>query len=307
MSPREPGVRVLEQRGAGRQSVGELFIEEEGSSVGGCASKELRAHGEAAPASPARQSPVSPPPREGHGPSGRSVSPRRGCLSQRPPLSPEWRTRRRRRRSEGSLASGGEWGAGQGGLPSSRDTWDVLGGLSAGSSGQGGSGGKATWDGEEEEVTSGRAPGAVPIAIPAQAGDTRGESKPSEARRRSLVPPVPPAALSLSPGGQRAGGSGEDAPDAGCQDDGEDDAAQHDHDLLLLGETGTVSRDSDRDRECAGDKDREGGRAGVSCVAQGHPGTGDQTLTYPKTRWEGGTVWTGPGGGRGCPQRPLVS
>lgn len=32
--------------------------------------------------------------------------------------------------------------------------------------------------------------------------------------------------------------SGEDAPDAGSQDDGKDDAAQHDHDLLLHGERG---------------------------------------------------------------------
>lgn len=53
----------MDQIGARRQSVGELFIEEEGSSMGGCTSKELQAQGEAPPAAPARQSPVSPPPR----------------------------------------------------------------------------------------------------------------------------------------------------------------------------------------------------------------------------------------------------
>lgn len=41
--------------------MGELFIEEEGSSMSGCTSKELQAQGEAPPATLARQSPVSPP------------------------------------------------------------------------------------------------------------------------------------------------------------------------------------------------------------------------------------------------------
>lgn len=155
--------------------------------MGGCTSKEHQAQGEAPPAAPARQSPVSPP-REGHGPPGRSVPPRRGCLSQRPP------TVTRVEEERGDLGAGRGGGSTAGGLHSSRDTWDVLGAP-----------GIRAW------------PGSLRWII--QAGGRRGERP---------------------PGGQRAGGSGEDAPDAGCQDDGEDDTAQHDQDLLLLGETGTV-------------------------------------------------------------------
>lgn len=97
---------------------------------------------------------LCPRPREGHGPSGRSVLPRRGCLSQRPPTV----TRVEEKEERGDLGAGKGAGSAVGGLHSSRDTWDVLGAL--GIRAWPGSlrwiiwagGGKATCDREEDEV-----------------------------------------------------------------------------------------------------------------------------------------------------------
>lgn len=100
---------------------------------------------------------LCPRPREGHRPSGRSVLPRRGCLSQRPPTV----TPVEEKEERGDLGVGRGAGSAVGGLHSSRDTWDVLGapgirawpGSPMDHPGRGAGGGKATCDREEDEVS----------------------------------------------------------------------------------------------------------------------------------------------------------
>lgn len=129
---------------------------------------------------------LCPPAGEGHRPSGRSVPPRRGCLSQRPPTV----TRVEEEEEEAERGDlGAERAAGSvvGGLHSSRDTRDVLGAPGIGVSpmdhpGSGAGGGKATCDREEDEVIL-RKGMWLPVLSPSPSlGDAQSESNPGKAR-----------------------------------------------------------------------------------------------------------------------------
>uniref|UniRef100_A0A493TX41 Large ribosomal subunit protein uL16m n=1 Tax=Anas platyrhynchos platyrhynchos TaxID=8840 RepID=A0A493TX41_ANAPP len=108
--------------------------------------------------------------------------------------------------------------------------------------------------------------------------------------RGGLPPP-------LSPAGSVRGLSGEDAPDAGGQDDGEDDAADHDHDLLLhgggkkgLSGTGRGARG----REGGPGARRGGGRRGRRSVSPSWPRSGTSRPSWCRPRRAPRSPRTGP-------------
>lgn len=198
---------------------------------------------------------------------------------------------------------------------------------------RGGGGGGAAEEGDA-------APTALAVPIPPRRGclgtlrslpvpyGRAGKSKRGESHRaqpswgpnpllgRGAVLGTPTAALppcARSPGGQRVGVSGEDAPNAGSQDDGEDDAAYHDHDLLLRGERGAVRQSRGQQGAWGGGTRDRGqgqglGRCELVLCSTGmrlRPlGTGSQArregmhprrCDLPKTMGEEGLAW-------GCPQ-----